>query len=184
MCLSLLTILMCRVVAAALCVHLQGRAEDKTQSSSSKILSYEVRRNAVKKKYIQRTRKFTYITSLVASTYALHHSALFGVTLTPQRGALLGATLFYRRQQSVHTIPQDGVLIIPGRQTSFQQNYPRALLSDLRFSGFEAYSVILLPLLHTRGKNPYFAMKTLAGLVSAPSLCTQLLSVLGARRLK
>ena len=89
-------------------------------------------------KYIQRTRKFTYITSLVAATYALHCSPLFSVTLTLHCGALLGAGVFYHRQQSSHTIPRDGVLIIPGRQTSFQQNYPRALLSDLRFSGFEA----------------------------------------------
>ena len=81
MCLSLLTILMRRVFAAALCVHLQGRAEDKTQSSSSKIVSYEASRSALKfeeqrvhnkKKYIQRSRTFTYITSPVASTYALH----------------------------------------------------------------------------------------------------------------
>ena len=193
MCLSLLTILMCRVFAAALCVHLQGRAKDETQSSSSKKLSYEASRSALKfeaqrvhnkKKYIQSTRKFTYITSLVASTYALHCSALFSITLTPHCGAHPGASLSYRRQQSFHTIAQDSVLIIPDCQTSFQQNYPRALLSDLRFSGFEAYSVILFTLLDTPGKNLFFAMKTLAGLVSAPSLCTQLLSVLGARRLK
>ena len=48
MCLSLLTILMCRVFAAAFYDHLQGSAEEKTQSSSSKILSYEGRRSALK----------------------------------------------------------------------------------------------------------------------------------------
>ena len=72
---------MCRVFAAALPVHLQGSAEDKTQSSSSKILSYEAGRSALKfeaqrvhnkKKYIQRTLKFTYITSLAASAGACH----------------------------------------------------------------------------------------------------------------
>ena len=131
-------------------------------------MKFEAQRVHNKSQYIQGTRKFTYITSLVASTYALHCSPLFSVTLTLHCGALLGASLFYRRQQSFHRIPQDGVLIIPGRQTSFQQHYHRTLLSDLRFSGFEAYSVILLTLLHTRGKNPYFAMKTLAGLVSTP----------------
>ena len=99
-------------------------------------------------------------------------------------GALHGASLLYGCQQILHAYSQCGVLVISGRQSSFQQNYPSTLFGDLRFSGLKAALVILLPLPHTSRKHPYFAMKALAGLVSGPPLCTQLLSVLGVCRLK
>ena len=99
-------------------------------------------------------------------------------------GSLRGASLLDGCQQILHTHSQCGFLVISGRQSSFQQNYPGILFGDLRFSGVKAALVILLPLPHTSRKHPYFAMKALVGLVSAPPLCTQLLSVPGACRLK